>query len=228
MSWCPSRFWISVPENLLQLSQEEQLAWIWIASQIKATGKAPTNRAIRQLTGWGGGRVSRFLALVVGWSPAGTEPGQNRDRTGTEPGQNRDSQPATKADKSEQPGQNRDRTGTEPGQNRDRTGTVNQNKEPSTPDNEASKTDRSKQNQTSQEEEARLLRSMLGERVFTGVWNGGYRTREQLQRAEDRALRFLPGIGEPGLARIRDVLPKMQGSTTPRTKTRESLYGETE
>jgi DNA uptake protein ComE-like DNA-binding protein len=210
MSWVPSRFWISIPENLLQLSQEEQLAWIWIASQIQATGKAPSHRSIRLFTGWGGGRVSRFLEQLQAWEPAGAKPGQNRDGFGTETGQNRDSRRASKADNQPETGQKRDRTGTETGQNRDETGIEPLKNQPVSPALEAPKTDRSKTETDSlsvAREQYLQVVERVGERLAQALWRERIRSVDQIGKTEDRALRFCPGVGESGLARIRDTIP---------------------
>lgn len=75
--------WLRVPSDLIDREPAEQLAWVFVLTRWHQ-GQTATQAEVRQLTGWGAGKVVAFMALAQRWAceNGAAAPEQNRSKNG--------------------------------------------------------------------------------------------------------------------------------------------------
>ena len=75
--------WLRIPCDLAERDPVEQLAWVQLLSRWHR-GQTVTHSELRQLTGWGAGKVVAFVQCAQAWASdnGAAAPEQNRSKTG--------------------------------------------------------------------------------------------------------------------------------------------------
>lgn len=75
--------WLRIPCDLAERDPAEQLAWVHLLTRWHR-GQTVTHSELRQLTGWGAGKVVAFVQCAQAWASdnGAAAPEQNRSKTG--------------------------------------------------------------------------------------------------------------------------------------------------
>lgn len=210
--------WLRIPCDLAERDPAEQLAWVQLLSRWHR-GQTVTQSELRQLTGWGAGKVVAFVQCVQAWAldNGAAAPEQNRSKTGA---------------KTEQATQGKapqySNTGVKSEQNRSETGVSTSKNQPVTPTPKPLKKEIENKNYNPPIPPLAASPSGLGmagdgqELSFLNLSDRealskhGIKTIDGLKAAESRKpIRYYQGIGPHKASRILTALATLEGKPPP-------------